>query len=474
MDLLFAFHNVKFAKDLKSNFEEHDGVRVIDIVSSEEDLIEAIAKNPNVKGVLIATDIATNRSEKRLELLVDILEAARAKFTDVVFTVMSNERPGHPLLAELVEMGIYNIFVKDKDEITIPLLMNSFEEPYSFSSAMKYRKVNTDIPWRRNIQHQSTYKIELNNGARGEEKSAVNVEKSEEPKKKFNIKWPSSEGKARKDKPDEDNLENETPTTKEKQVKEKQVKDEEQQDDWLSIEMFTESNKVTEKIIGTVVIGVASVAPHLGSTHTSIGIATVLRRKGHMVALVEANYTSDFDRIHALYEGESRPILHEAQFELNGITHFKYREDQSLADIFALYEFVVLDLGDMESMAYEQEFKRSHVKCVVCSGHEWKFHWIQEFRKGNLGVENIKYVLPNGTDMIAQDMESRLEGLHVIPVPNEQNPYKPSKETELFVENLVDGFLGTAKRAFTMGSLILTSVASILITVLIISAFKFF
>ncbi|WP_338657270.1 hypothetical protein V6B14_22245 (plasmid) [Sporosarcina psychrophila] len=455
MKLIFAFYNVEFAKQLKGNMEANDAAQIIEIVSSEEDLINVIANNPLVDGVLISTDIATKLGNRNLELFVDILLVAREKFPQIVFSILSSERLGHPLHAELVEMGIYNIFIKDSDSVSVPLLLNSFKEQHSFSSAVRHRRVDDSIPWRRNFNRKSTVRVEFAEGqevAQEESESAQNVLIDDSENKKNN--WPGL-------------------SNREKRIPEiKKERPEEVYKDW-----FDESQINTlagrGRIIGTVVIAVGSVAPHLGTTHTSISIASTLKKKGYLVALVEANGSQDFDRIHSLHEGEVNPILSEQKFDMNGIEHYKYRGEEFLQELFANYEFVVLDLGDMELTDFEDEFRRAHVRAVLCSGHEWKFHWIEDFRKRFFNEDDIFYLIPHGTPTVVSDLQERLPELEVVSVPTHPNPYKPSKDGEEFAEHLLSGFLKGNGRTFTKSALVKTGVISIVVTVVIMSAFLF-
>ena len=435
--------------------EADDAAQIIDIVSSEEDLINVIAKNQDADGVLISTDIATKLGNKNLELFVDTLLAAREKFPSVVFSVLSSERMGHPIHAELVEMGIYNIFVKDTTKLSVPLLLHSFKEPYSFSSAVAHRKVDESIPWRRNFNRQTTVRVEIGNSSAeaGEETEVIHETVVEKDSKK-KLVWPEIQRKPKSASP-------------KKEPKQEEVRG------WFEVEDIKAGQFPKERVIGTVVIALGSVAPHLGTTHTAISMASTLKRKGHMVAIVEGNASQDFDRIHALYEGESTPIYSELKFDLQGIDHYKYRGEEFLQELFAIYEFLILDLGDFDLMEYEVEFKRAHIRGVICSGHEWKFHWIEEFRKRFFCEEDIYYLVPHGTPSVVGDLQERLPNLHVSSIPTHDDPYKPSKEAMEFTEQLLSPFLKGYGKSFSKTALVVTSLVSVVLTAIVISAFVF-
>lgn len=455
MKLLFAFYNVEFAKQLKGNMEVDGQAQIIDIVSTEEDLIGVIAKNPTMDGVLISTDIATKLGNKNLELFVDTLLAAREKFPDVIFSVLSSERMGHPIHAELVDMGIYNIFVKDSSNLSVPLLLHSFKEPISFSSAIKHRKVNDSIPWRRSFNRQTTIRVEIGDDTPGVENEEQVTEDlvNESPTPKKRIAWPEIQPR----KPREPKGRKESTNDGDKE--------------WFDIENVTTTSTPKSRVIGTVVIALGSVAPHLGTTHTALSMASSLKEKGNVVAVVEGNSSQDFERIHSLYEGETTPLSSVKKFVINGVDHYKYQGDEFMQELFAIYEFLILDLGDLDLEEYEMEFRRAHVRGVLCSGHEWKFHWIEDFRRKYFSEEDIYYMIPHGTPSVVKDLQERLPDLQVVPIPTHEDPYKPSKEAMEFTDELLSPFLSGFTKSFSKTSLVVTSLVSVVLTSIVIAAF---
>ena len=86
MDILIATSSTTFAKGLQESFEKQ-GVNVVEIVTAVEDLLEILAQNPSVEGVLIKTDLAKKGEDPRLELFSDVLLNIRAQgqFQKLVF-----------------------------------------------------------------------------------------------------------------------------------------------------------------------------------------------------------------------------------------------------------------------------------------------------------------------------------------------------------------------------------------------------
>lgn len=230
-------------------------------------------------------------------------------------------------------------------------------------------------------------------------------------------------------------------------------------------------------VIGTVLIAVTSVAPHLGSTHTSLTIARYLANSGHPVAVIELNYSEDFDRIHALYEGEKQHLKKDDTFEIDGVTHYKYREDLNLNELYSAFEYVLLDYGDIEeAAAFIEEFKRAHVRCVVCSADEWKINWIHDFITFNqMKIEECVLVVPNcGRDKL-DDLKGRLDYADIYAMPTLDNPYELSKEAGLTVRDILGDFIKnpSSTTVFSKKALIATGALSVFITTLVFTIIKF-
>lgn len=228
------------------------------------------------------------------------------------------------------------------------------------------------------------------------------------------------------------------------------------------------------QVIGTVVIGVAGVKAHMGATHTAMSIATFLRKRKNSVALIELNNSEDFDRIHALYEGEKHYLRNESTFDYKGVDHYKYREDIRLGEIMATYEYVVLDFGSIEDTLYYQEFLRSHVRVLLVSPYEWKQHWTDDFGKQVQGEEDtFLYVVPFAEKGNVKDMEERLPDLSIVSFPASSNPYQPTKEVEDAVSVIMTGYLKDGGVRSSKKTILAAVLASSLITTVVIAVFAF-
>ncbi|MEK5149132.1 MULTISPECIES: hypothetical protein [unclassified Psychrobacillus] len=227
------------------------------------------------------------------------------------------------------------------------------------------------------------------------------------------------------------------------------------------------------QIVGTVVIAVAGVQPHLGATHTAMSIASYLQNQQHSVALIELNDSEDFDRIHALYEGEQHFLRNENKFTYKGIDHYKYREDLRLGEIIPTYEYVVLDIGAIEESRYFDEFQRSHVRCLLVSPYEWKGQWIKEFTEQITDPDQYIYLVPFVGKSLVRDVEERFPQLQFVRFTADENPYKVIEEGQKEIIHILDGFLKEDKKGFSQKKGILISVTSVVVTLLIVTAFQF-
>lgn len=151
--ILIALPNATFAERLKKIIETKD-FQVIDTIIIFDHLLETIENclygGSTLDGLIIASDLAKKGAEKNLELLSDTLLTIRNRHNfPIVF--LSSEKVGHPLLAELVSMGIYDIILRDDSNTSLDVntIIQAFIQPTPFSAAIKFREIDRSIQWRR-------------------------------------------------------------------------------------------------------------------------------------------------------------------------------------------------------------------------------------------------------------------------------------------------------------------------------------
>lgn len=225
-------------------------------------------------------------------------------------------------------------------------------------------------------------------------------------------------------------------------------------------------------VIGTVLIGVAGVSENAGCTNTAISIAKVLSDKGHSVALVESNTTSDFDRIHSLYEGMKTQLADE-NFEIYGVQHYKNRSSLDLDEIFSTFEYVVMDYGHIESALNVEQFKRSHLKMILCSADEWKFYQLKEFEQRYVIDDSYCFIVPNANRSKEDLLTEQLKLKQVYAYPQMDNPYEPPKELIHMMPYLLGEFLKEPIKS-NKANIFITGFVSVVVTLLVVLLFKIF
>jgi hypothetical protein len=151
-NIIIAIPDVNFAEQLKKGLESR-GLKVIETIVILEHLLPTIeekrSQETSIFGLIIASSIAKNMHGKRLELLSDTILTIRERYSDIRFIFLSDENEGHPLLAELVSFGIYNIFTRNTSKkLSVDEFVTVLEHPKSFADVKQLREIDHDIQWR--------------------------------------------------------------------------------------------------------------------------------------------------------------------------------------------------------------------------------------------------------------------------------------------------------------------------------------
>jgi hypothetical protein len=136
------------------------------------------------------------------------------------------------------------------------------------------------------------------------------------------------------------------------------------------------SNTVIElKTASKVSIAIIGVQRRIGVTHNAIILATTIRKMGYMVAIVEMNNSSDFQKIRASYDTK----MHDNYFVLDGVDYYPDATKDTLKYIKSekSYNFIVLDYGDYREQDISEVVK-SNVKIAICGSKVWEYQNITE------------------------------------------------------------------------------------------------
>ncbi len=473
MSFLLAIGDRDFTEILRKNFIQGG----LDVNENEvlhrnylNEIIESEQPSTVVlHDVYLPSDTATQQ-DNEAEML-SLIEQWRSIYDGNLRVVYLCERErSDPFLAALVARNVLDIF--NSRIIPAQMLIEQLQEPPRYANVSKFgigtlelESVDEDVEGESESIDEESSAEESNSVSKEERAKQLLSHFSTKAKSVVDAGVDWNEQRRQQS---AENRENRPP--KPKAIKEPKVKTDEL-GDFLDLMPIPKEVYQRSAVIGTVVVAVAGAKPHLGATHTSMSIASFLQHQGHSVALIEVNTSEDFERIHALYEGEQQYIRNQSVFEYDGIEHYKYREDIRLGEIMATYEYVVLDIGDIEETSYYQEFLRAHVRVLLTSAFEWKQHWTDDFCKKVADYEHYSFVLPFADRANVKSMEERLPDLRFIPFPSSPNPYKVDGETEDAVRTLLNGFLKEPLRNTAKRTIVAASVASAVITAVVIGAF---
>lgn len=141
---------------------------------------------------------------------------------------------------------------------------------------------------------------------------------------------------------------------------------------------------IKDKIIGTIVIGVAGITAGIGCTHTSIAISGFLSmlKDNNKVAYLELNGSKHISSLNIGYDEALKPN----SFTYNDVDF--YDSSVTLSELIALkhYNYIVIDIGVLKFLGqnnevvknkYYDEFIRSSVPLLVCGSKPWHFKYIK-------------------------------------------------------------------------------------------------
>lgn len=169
-NIIIAIPKPSLAEGLKKMVETK-GFKVIDIIVVLDHLIESVEKYSydgiHLDGVILSTDLALKLDDQRLELLSDTLLTIRERYHHLHFVILSDQKPGHPFLAELSLMGIHSIFLRGEEgsntSLNVDDVLATFHTPMPFTT--KYKDIDTSIPWRKFYKGGSPIDVHLKGGS---------------------------------------------------------------------------------------------------------------------------------------------------------------------------------------------------------------------------------------------------------------------------------------------------------------------
>lgn len=123
-------------------------------------------------------------------------------------------------------------------------------------------------------------------------------------------------------------------------------------------------------------ITVGGVIKRIGATHTVVSIGNYLLCNNHKVALIEMNDSKDFAYIENMYLDIEATIDY---FTLNKIDYYPNIKRRKEKVIKKHYDFIILDLGILNSQEKEDEFNQGEFKLLLTGGKDWEIPKLEDF-----------------------------------------------------------------------------------------------
>jgi len=425
--ILIGVPDAGFAEGLSKNFEK-SGLKILGVTVTLDHFLEhAYALKGNGEepsAFLLSTSITKRGTEKRLEEFADIVINLREDFENSSFLIMSDEDTKHPLHAELISIGVFNIFERNelgKGPITISSLIGFIDNSRTLLELKDMRNYDRSIPWRNVVSPTSQIKISVERKANGNKTT------------------------------DEIITTNSNQGSNEHNPKEKHKVREElafplEPSDTEEIHWSEEpKTKVVyrDRILGQSLISIASISKGLGSTHTSILAAAYLNSMGYKTEILECSATSNaFEQIENAYNGQKVNINNSKSFCIENVTYVKNISSDQVIENLEDYTHIILDLGQFTEIDtdFENEFLRSTVQILIAPGSLWKENEIQSFIKQNsfLDFSKIKFLIPFADRQQIDDLKNTFKDLNTefYSVPLTTDPFYGTPQSDAIFEKI--------------------------------------
>lgn len=149
----------------------------------------------------------------------------------------------------------------------------------------------------------------------------------------------------------------------------------------LLVEKIVERETIQTKVLGNVVIGVAALYPHGGSTHTALELAACLHRLKKDVGVLTDREVFRRAKDYYLLKESNGCIV------LEGISIYT-DEAQALG----CHRVVIRDLGRLNGHNTEQ-FLKASCKLLVCGVSAWEIDTLTDYLRDNKYADTIEYLL---------------------------------------------------------------------------------
>lgn len=473
--IIIAIPNPAFAEALKKHFE-NENIHVLEVCVVVDHLVERlhlIKEDPSTSldAVIISSSLAVKQSDKRHEFLADVIDRIREDFSKSSIIFLSDEKQGHPLLAELVSMGIYNIFLKSQksEPLNIKQLIKCIDHPLPYSEVKKYRNYDQGIPWRRFVNGAQSITINIE----GHNKDKAHRRQDKQNVKEGEVSTNTSNeinSSSKEMDEDEEHLVKSNKQTN-KTILPDIMEEELEESDFWTLPDLKQKIVVRDRIVGKSVISVVGIEKGVGTTHSSILIANYLASHGYSVKLLELSGNNELVYIEKAYEGKNVDTRLNDEFIIEGVTYVKSADEFEMADhLNSEHTHIVLDMGTYETTEHISEFHRASTQVVVASGSEWKQHNIKRFLSSNhVDLERCIFMVPLVSKQSIADIEKDNEGIHALEIPFHSDPFDSQDDTNEQFDLVFDRGFTKKKKMIKRSILLLATIILMFLLIFFIS-----
>lgn len=137
-----------------------------------------------------------------------------------------------------------------------------------------------------------------------------------------------------------------------------------------------------DRIVGSVIVGVAAAGRRTGCTHTAIQISSFLASEGYSTACIELMEPEHHRPVFSTFKADETSQLHPGGFRIGEIDYFPFDQVGNILDILqAGYKYIVLDFGQIiceengekRPTAYSQEFQRTSFNVLTAGSALWDY-----------------------------------------------------------------------------------------------------
>lgn len=206
---------------------------------------------------------------------------------------------------------------------------------------------------------------------------------------------------------------------------------------------------IKDKIVGTVVIALVGTINRIGTTHTAISIANILKNDNFRVAVLELHNSNNLNTIKNAYEDVQE---HKDYFSLNGVDYFPFSNDLNFLDVYQEdYNYMILDMGVYSSCNLD-EYKRANVKIVVSGVKDWELTDLEIILRSGDSIYKNNYLFTFSDTETFEMIKGNMDQLKCFLSPFNPNPFKNLKDFTTVTHELLKDVLPEIKQSKSKNS----------------------